>query len=399
MIERALQGDAGVIPFALWEQVWSVLSAITDDPDPAFDGSDEIDSARDPFNLSLNTTRGKAMHAVVRYAVWVARHSPRERPEELRLPRGLDEISGVRPLLERHLDPGIDASPAIRSVYGCYFPVLAAIDPAWALANRERVFPVEGREDRLWQGAWDGYLVNNRVYGFADQLLTEYRRAVERCREFRDEGNSSGQPSKRLAEHIMILFGRGTVTLDGAGLVESFFDRAPPGLQQHALQFVGKSFSGEKPPPAAVFDRFKGLWVWLVERAERSGGGSPQRRALASFGSWFASGHFDPAWSIAELEKALKLAGQIGDAHAVIRSLGNYVGDFAAPTLRCLRAIIESDSQGWEISATVEVVRAILNATVVSSDVGVANEANEIVHLLGRRGFGSFRTLLSKRSG
>ncbi len=395
LIEHALGGDSGVIPFALREPVWSVLAPIPDDPDPAFDGSDEGELEGDPFTRSLNRTRGKAIHAVVRYVVWVARHLPRPDEKELRLARGLDEIPEARAVLERHLDPGVDRSPAIRSIYGCYFPLLAAIDPAWGSAARNRVFPIGEHDDPLWEAAWEGYVVNNPVYGFATELLTEYRRAVERSHELKDDKHLSGDPSKRLAEHIMIFFGRGTVTLGDDSLVERFFGRAPPELQRRAIQFVGESVSGEHPPPIEVVERFKALWAWLVARAERSPSGSVERVALAAFGAWFTAGRFGRAWSMIALQRALNLAQGVDDSFHVIRSLVDYVGELPAPTLQCLRRIIETDLEGWTVSASTGEVGAILSKAMAASDKGIVRDAVEIVHLLGSRGLHSFRGLLA----
>lgn len=390
LIERGLRED-GAIPFALRDRVWTVLTPLTDDPNPPFDGSDEQEREGDPFTRSLNNTRGKAFHALVQYTRWVVRKLPRPNARELRLEHGLAEIPEAREVLEKHLVPDVDASPSIRSVYGCYLPFLAAIDPAWGSGIRGRVFP---RDDKLWLPAWDGYILNNPVYGFASDLLAEYERAVERCHELKDDDGLLGEPWKRLAQHIMILFGRSTVTLSGDSLISKFFDRAPAGLQKSAVDFVGGSLSDKHLPAPEVIERFKALWAWLVERAEHVPTGSAQRRALEAFGSWFSSECFDRAWSIANLERAFGLAGRIDDSHDVLKCLVDYVAEFPTQTLHCLRAIIGSDVKGWTVSASTDAVGAILTKAMSASKKGLVDEAVEIVHSLGSKGFYTFRKLL-----
>src|SRR5713101_5311940 len=69
------------IPFELRSSAWNVLKLITDDPNPTpEDEARHGGSNMDPATLSINTTRGEAMHAVVRYALWVRRHLEK-RPE------------------------------------------------------------------------------------------------------------------------------------------------------------------------------------------------------------------------------------------------------------------------------------------------------------------------------
>jgi hypothetical protein len=59
-------GGQGAVPFALRGELWAVLEPLTDDPEPPYEGDE-------PSDRSINTTRGKAMHAVVRYALWARR--------------------------------------------------------------------------------------------------------------------------------------------------------------------------------------------------------------------------------------------------------------------------------------------------------------------------------------
>jgi hypothetical protein len=334
------------------------------------------------------------MHAVIRYVVWVARNSTRPKKEELRLERGMEEVKEARELLEWHLDRAVEASLAVRSVYGRYFPLLSAIAPEWSSAIRERVFPRDEGDNRLWWAAWNGYVMYNGVSAVAVELLAEYRRAVDHCDEFKVDDRFSNEAHKQLAEHLMILFGRGVLDLDGESLVARFFSRVPVELQEHAVKFVGRSLSGGKSPPSAVIDRFMRLWAWLANRAAQSPSESPERKPLAAFGSWFASERFDPAWSFEALEKALGLAGQVEDSHAVIQTLSGSASKFLGPSLRCLRALIESDREGWAVSGAMEEVRAILRGALGSADEGLAEEGTNIVHDLGRRGFHSLRALL-----
>lgn len=395
LIEQALRQDGSEIPFKLRERVWAILALLAEDPDPTPEDEAEREASYDPFTASLSTTRGKAMHAVVRYVVWVARHSPRPRESELRLEQGMEEVAEARALLERHLDPSLDASLAIRSVFGHYFPLLAAIDPDWASACRGQAFPPAGCDVRSWTAAWNAYVRFNGVYRAVFELLIEeYGRAVERCGVYPVENSELADARERLAEHLMILLGRGTVDIDPNGLVYKFFSTVPCALQTRAIDFVGRSLAHEQTLPEEVIERFKRLWQRLVEGAEPAPVGGPERLRLAAFGSWFTSCQFDPAWAIAALDNTLRLAERVDNSYFVIESLVALAPRFPNEVLRCLRAIIHSDKDGWEISGTQDEVRSILSVALSHSEERVRTEATSTVHDLGARGFFSFRDLL-----
>ncbi|HUU95598.1 MAG TPA: hypothetical protein VM487_07650 [Phycisphaerae bacterium] len=395
LIEEALQRDEDGIPFELRREVWAILAPLAEGPDPASQDEAERAADYDPFTASLNTTRGKAMHAVMRYVVWVARNLPRPRKEELRLARGMEEIAEARALIERHLDPARDASLAIRSVFGHYFPLLAAIDPSWAPAYRGQVFPPGDSDVRLWTAAWNPFVRFNRVYtGVFELLSQEYARAIERCGDYPVENQDLADANEGLAEHAMILFGRGTVVIEPDGLIARFFSTVPLGLQAHAIDFVGRSLAQEQPRPTEVVDRFKRLWQWLVEAAEPACGGSPERLRLAAFGSWFTSRQFDASWSIGALDDALRLAGRVEGAHLVIETLAEVGLALPRKSLRCLHAIIQSDTEGWAVSGAQDEVRRIIKAALGGEDEYLRAEATNVIHDLGARGFFSFRDLL-----
>jgi hypothetical protein len=109
----------------------------------------------DPATLSINTTRGQAMHAAVRYALWVRRHIEKTPEGKERIAHGFKEMAEVREVLEAHLDPTLDPSLAIRSVYGQWFPWLVLLDPQWASAHVPNIFPQNKPLRDLRDAAWD----------------------------------------------------------------------------------------------------------------------------------------------------------------------------------------------------------------------------------------------------
>jgi len=73
LLSIGLQSKEGEIPIKYRKEVWNILLTLTEDPEPS--PKDEINSEMDPATLSINTVRGLALHAVIRYALWVRRYS------------------------------------------------------------------------------------------------------------------------------------------------------------------------------------------------------------------------------------------------------------------------------------------------------------------------------------
>ena len=92
--------DDAAVPIALRERVWRVLAPITNDPDPDAEREKED---RDPYSVAINSTRGVAMEAVMRYAMWVR--------QGYWVPEGVigfSDMAEVEEVVTRHLDANVD---------------------------------------------------------------------------------------------------------------------------------------------------------------------------------------------------------------------------------------------------------------------------------------------------
>src|SRR5262249_100917 len=146
-------------------------------------------------------------------------------------------------VLERHLDPIAEPSPAVRSVYGQYFEWLYRFDKDWVRNHLSLIFSPEFPE--LREAAWVGYLFRGRLYDDVFQLLkAEYKHAIDSLRSIEIEEQAERLAATRVAEHLMIVVGRGIVGLDD-DLLQQFFSRAPASIRSHALGYVGRALNSE----------------------------------------------------------------------------------------------------------------------------------------------------------
>lgn len=389
------------MPFSLRTASWEVLNPLTDDPDPTpgyearYGGSN-----MDPATLSINTTRGEAMHAVVRYALWVRRHLKEAPSGKERLAQGFDEMPEVLEVLDHHLDPDSDPALAIRAVYGQWFPWLVLLDPHWAAQSVTRIFPTEETLRELRDAAWETYITFCAPYDNAfDLLREEYRRAVERIGTASGERQRLTDPDRRLAEHLMTLYWRGKLSLDEPdGLLMRFYAKASDSLCSHALAFVGRSLHRtEEEVASQILDGLKVLWERRLNVARTVTPPTSHTAELAAFGSWFVSAKFDDAWAIVQLEEALKLAVSVEPDHLVVERLATLAAVMPAHAVECLSLIIEADKEGWHIHGWREHMRTILSSVLQSTDNTARQAAVDLVHRLGARGHLGFRNLVSKR--
>ena len=134
LLQVGCEARSGEIPPDLREEVWEILAPLTVDPDPTPEYESQYGGSNmHPATMSINTVRGTAMHAVVQYALWVARHQK----EAI---TSLQAFPEVRETLDQRLDPTVEPSLTVRAVYGQWFPALASLDSPWAANNVRRIF-------------------------------------------------------------------------------------------------------------------------------------------------------------------------------------------------------------------------------------------------------------------
>jgi hypothetical protein len=390
------------VPFEFREQAWRVLQPLTDDPEPTPGYEDQYGGSNmDPPTLSINTVRGQAMHAVMRYALWAKGHLERQIEGQEKTWPGFAAMPEVQEVLEAHLDRARDPSLAVRSVYGQWFPWLALVDTGWARQKASDIFPL-GEEDRAYfEAAWNTYVVFCQPYDDVLEVLREaYGEAIQSIGSGKGETHLSGDPDEGLAQHLMAFCWRGKLSLDDPLLV-LFWEKASDDLRAFALGFIGRSLQNtEGPIDARILDRLSKLWEGRLSAAEED----PQNHAgeMMAFGWWFAFGKFDIKWALVQLREALSVTTQAppmrrrGQPDAsVMDKLAEIAGQFPHEAVQCLRLMVEGDREGWRIYAWRGKARTILAAGM--RNVEARSEAEATINYLGSRGFvDDFRDLLDE---
>jgi hypothetical protein len=379
LLSRGLAEGAAELDITERPRIWELLSLLANDPDPTPAQEEEFGGDNmDPATLSINTTRGEAFHGIMRYALWRERHFTVD---------GIRSMPEVRTTLERHLDPTVEPSAAVRSVYGQWFPQLARIDSDWSREIAPAVFPTAPKLSHLFDAAWHAYILFNQAYDVMYSILGDaYRHATTHLDEDRAEG-LTGDPHKRLGDHLFFFQARGALA-QIPNLLTEFWQHAPTALRTEVLASVGWSLQRTPTLDATMFERLGTTWSWIADEAR-----TRDPASLAGFGAWFAADALPAEWRLEQALVVLKRDVHLEPDFAVYETLPRLAEASPDKVLEVLRRMITSDSEAYSPWGSVDEIKSTLRIAQASHDQAIKRQAQEIADLLGARGLTAFRDL------
>lgn len=407
LLAAGLGSEQQTIPYVLRERVWTLLEALAADRNPTPEHEARFGGANmSPWDLSINTVRGEALHAVVYYAWWVHRQLHSHPHEGSGVDTDLDELvepgfaamPEAQAVLVRHLDPDHDPSLAVRSVYGQRFPVLAVLDKNWATRHVPEIFPAPLDQRALWDAAWETFVLLCGATTATYLLLhEEYTRAIERIGTHPRERNYPFDPDVQLGVHLLTLYWRGDLPLAEEGnLVTSYFAHAPDTVCLRALNTVGHLLHNAKDNiPPEFIERLQVFWEWWIQSASATGAVTPpstatasQRPASAAFGWWVGSGKFDAQWAVQQLHVVLRLnRGDVEGYPLVIERLAEIAPSQPLTAIQCLELMLEADVRKVGYSLARDQMTSVFQ-TVKDSDEPDAKEvATRFINRLAAQGY------------
>lgn len=390
LLETALRQKQLPIPVELKGELWNVLEALSNDPNPTAEHEAQYGGSNmDPSHLALNSTRGQAIAAVILYARWMCRLIVKEGQVW-----SFELVPEARKVLEAHLDESFDPSLAVRSVYGRMLVLLFQIDAQWLREKAETIFPSDKAKQSYWEAAWTSYLAFSQVYVDVFELLRpQYQLAVDRLAAPVVLPRLPIDPKQRLAEHLMSLYWSAKIQADGSDLTwDSFWSNAPAESREHAIWFLGRSLYDAKENLAPeLLARLQALWESRVSAARAATEPADHVREIVQFGWWFCSGKFPEEWTLEQLESALTLAGHVTPDHFVLEALAGVAGRDPVHAVRCLEKMID-ETDRLQLRVHEKEMRQIL---VEAKKAGgeARTILTHVVNALARIGMPQFRDL------
>jgi hypothetical protein len=404
LLAMGLEPRPGELPFALSEQVLAVLVRLAESPHPTPEHEERYGGDNmDPATLALNTTRGEALRGLVAYAAWHTRYHTAEPLEVAGSPKGATAspetpLSDVLGVLDRHLDPAIDSSPAVRSVYGQHFPVLLHVAPQWARSRAVRIFGSGLPLDEQQKAAAETFLAFNRPSTpLLNALRLQYATWVQALATDTFDYQPFHSPEsipEQLATHLLLLYIWGRLELE-TGLLDDFFRLAPLEVRRKALANVGWQLSRtEQVIPEDVLTRLQALWETrrraAIEAAQddRDGGEDENPASeLAAFASWFRSGRFEAQWALNELLVVLDRIGTFENLDVdVAEQLARTARTDPDVALRIYDRLVRAARQGWFLPEVAREGYPVLAAALRSHRDELIDRATQLINELGSWG-------------
>lgn len=390
LLLSALAPKGTEIPIEFRSDVWNILAVLVEDSDP----SEEVekDTTRGWYELAINTIRGRAVEAMIMYAVWLRRHtSPETIADDASI---LQEEPDLKTTLERHLDISTEPSQAVRSVYGVFLPVLHFLAKDWVADNLEKLFPTANDLTQHRQAVWDGYVHYARLdLSLLDLMRDEYARSIELIGSTEVVG--TGKSDERIGMHLGDFYWHGRLDLNDPLLLR-YFMAASDEVRGQVLASIGQDLRREHEPlPADVIARLKALWDWRIDVA-KTGSEGEYLDEMAAFGWTFASGELGDSWRLMQLESALKIAGRVSLDHEVVETLASLGESYPAETVRCLRLMIDGIQEQWQIHHWASNMELVFGAALRSGHDEAIQNATTLINRLAARGHLQFARLLEE---
>lgn len=400
LLLQGLQPSAGELPAALGGQVLQVLAELGESPDPTPTDDEQTygSDTEDPVTVALNSTRGQAVRGLIAYAAWRTRQG-----------RSEADLGDVAPLLDQHLDPVIDPSSAVRSVYGQHFRLLLGIMPEWARSRSERIFGSNLPLDRPQHTAGLAYLAFNQpTSGLLEALRPQYTAWVKAVADgvFDQEPlYSFNSIAERLGEHLLLLYVWGHVDLDSGPLAD-FFKTAPVEVRSRTLGHAGwQLWRSEDEVPTEVLMRLQILWESrraAIEAASEQAPpdeGTSSAAELAAFGWWFRSDRFDREWALKQLLLALEHMPVGEEVNVdVTKQVARIANTNLEVALHAYDRLLHLARQTWHLSEVVHEGTVILKTSIESGQARLADQADGLINEIAGWGFLDIRDRIRSAS-
>ncbi len=384
--------DVATYRTTLWELVTSALhdSATSN----VIRSTEDDPQLQDYLIFGINSPRGRAVDAALDYARWLGRQIGDANAKSLAA--GFDGMPEVREFLDRQIAPENRTFEAL-SVIGARIGLIEWLDVNWLSSNAERLFDLR-EYDRSpstacgW-AAWNSFLVwvNPRIELYR-LFKSQFEYAVEQSSRVTIQDTDYSQPMFRLGEHLVVLYGRGELNLDGHGLFSRFIAVTNPDIRRHAIAFVGISIERESDLPAPLIQRLMLLWESYWKSSGPSDAAAKPHAYL--FGQWFSSGALPKDWSIERLEEFVSVVPMPSPENEVVPRLAKICETDIARSVAILQKIVDGDKDGWRIYLWRDSAREILESALKTSGPP-RDAAKKLIDRLGRRGYLEFGSLLA----
>lgn len=390
LIEQGLTERPSRVPDAMAARVENLLLRLVTHPDPTPEAEDQYGGTNmDPSSLSINTTRGEATHALLRFAWWTKKVLLQDQPS-----------AAVRGALERLMDSRSEPSVAVHSAFGRWFGTIAWLDRQWAASVVGRIFPPEPEKVVYWWAAWSAFVVFDRPTTAAHELLRdEYRRALNVVGDDNETlyFRAGRDHAEALAGHLLPYFVWGVDADPQEGLVRDLL-KGKPSVRAEFVEQAGRLLRDHgRDLESDVVQRLMGLWEYMRSSIDPS----EETSAILEVGrfSWWCGAEvLDTEWWLEQFQWVLSHSNQIDAAFVALEALPAAAHSDPQAAVDILDRLSRLRTESWLIQGHRDEAASVLATAISSSDARARRAAVRLVHDLGAREVADFSHLLPAAS-
>jgi hypothetical protein len=196
----------------------------------------------------------------------------------------------VKEVLTRKVNPAIESSLAVHSVFGRELNLLYWLDKSWTQSQIQKIFPldVDPTATDFFVAAWDSYVIaTHQIYLELFALLKpQYERAIENVsRGYVTKTHLN--PVQRLADHLLVEYLNSDYDiLSPAGqesLIAQFFNKVRPDARAQAAWAVAQQCNRNSDRRDTFWPRSRALWNWRANMASASNYSTDFSSEMAGF--------------------------------------------------------------------------------------------------------------------
>lgn len=261
----------------------------------------------EPFTEAINTSRGRALDALVAFGFWVRRNG------------SLDPVPEVTSIIDERIH-GENCPVLTRpehALLGMNYVNLLVLNKEWAKQKRLVLFPPDNVA--IWKAAFTSFILFNRATKLSfDSLSAEYVRALGHLESRESVDAVSKEYIDQLGGHVLSFYLWGYYPLRGAeSLLERFYDQTgdDPDRWRDLLTFLGRGLKNNADNlDESVKERAKELFRWRSEVGPV--------REFDDFAFWLEARALSPAWRLDAYADVLRLRkGENGNAYSEVKAL------------------------------------------------------------------------------
>lgn len=374
-------------------KVRDILLKLVEDPDPTLEEEQELWKDTDPVTISLNTVRGKAMRALIIYALHHARvyFKPEDRQSKLE--------PETKQVLTRKVDIRKESSVAIHSIFGEFLPNLFYLDKKWVSEHIGDIFPQKPEQEKYWNGAWEAYISYNRLYrDIYEPLRPQYESAVSKLTIYSRKQVGRQEPPASLAGHLMVAYLWGLEEIVGKKnyLLPIFFSKASDSIRAHAIWFLGQVLENDRfKGSSKEWRRMKKLWRARTKASKKGKGHFAEE--LSNFAWWLRAVPEGLVTLHSLIEAIIPHFGQGWPWSEVLRFLSKETDSSPGFAMRLLYKLLKQHPkikahQIFQVQR--DQIRSILSAAIRSDEENAQVVAEKAINVLGEQGYYEYRELL-----